>query len=402
MGYQKERMLQEEDQGWRFSDDRICSRCVNNPYLKKFIRHRASNSVCTFCRRRGSRSIDFDILMELIGAAVQAHFNDAVNEAAWDSEEGGYFGETFDTTELVRDHLEEPSDKEEVIEAIIESLGVDREWCERNMYGLNGADRYIASWDEFCMTVKHRVRYFFDAAAEDEDITETIPVPQMLGELSDIISSAGLIDTVPAGTHFFRVRPHSDGETCTTWRCLGSPPDSAAVTNRMSAAGISVFYGAYEMATARAEVSAGMARNDKRVLTGAAWTLTRPLKVLNLTQLPPVPSFYSGGDDRDKLLFLHQFVSAITEPVSHDGREHIDYVPTQILTEYFRHRAQTDGIAGIVYPSVQRPGGRSVVIFASQRQLDPDDRSNKAGPPLTMDATSVARVRRVMTKKNAR
>ena len=47
------------------------------------------------------------------------------------------------------------------------------------------------------------------------------------------------------------------------------------MSNRMSAAGVSVFYGALDMATARAEVTAGMKARDSRVLTGASWTTHR-------------------------------------------------------------------------------------------------------------------------------
>ena len=70
---------------------------------------------------------------------------------------------------------------------------------------------------------------------------------------------------------------------------------------------------------------------------------------------------------------LRDFVQSITRPVVHDGREHTEYVPTQILTEYFRHRYRLhDGtqLDAIVYPSTQRRAGRSVVIFASQEDLD--------------------------------
>lgn len=51
-----------------------------------------------------------------------------------------------------------------------------------------------------------------------------------------------------------------------------------------------------------------------------------------------------------------------------------DYVPTQILTEYFRHQYKLpdDGrLDGMVYPSAQRKRGCSVVIFASQDDSSP-------------------------------
>jgi hypothetical protein len=227
MGYHKDRMIQEEEQGWRFSDNNICSRCVSDPDLKQFIRETAALSPCDFCGWRGPHSVTFDSLMEIIGGTINQHYNDAVNEASWDSEDG-YFGDTFDTFELFY-RIGDPSNREAVNDAIRESLGIDRHWCQRHMYSLTGADRYIASWDDFCTTVKHKTRYFFDSTANDDDMGETIPVPRMLDELRDIVREASLIGTLPAGTMLFRVRPHGKAEVCNTWDTLGSPPDEVAV-----------------------------------------------------------------------------------------------------------------------------------------------------------------------------
>ena len=178
--------------------------------------------------------------MEIIAGTIFEYYTHAVNEAGWDSREGGYLGDTFDTWELIRDRFGEPSNREAVNDAIIESLG-DETWCKLHMYSVDGVDRYIASWTDFCSTVKHKSRYFFDITKQEEDFPETIPVPRMLDELRDIISEVSLVGPLPVTTRFFRVRQHSRAEVCNTWQSLGPPPDSAAISNRMSAAGISMF-----------------------------------------------------------------------------------------------------------------------------------------------------------------
>ena len=63
-------MIREQDQGWSFSEQLICSRCVSDPYLKQFIQDAASVSPCTFCRRRGPNSVPFDTLMEIIAGTI--------------------------------------------------------------------------------------------------------------------------------------------------------------------------------------------------------------------------------------------------------------------------------------------------------------------------------------------
>jgi hypothetical protein len=90
MGRAKDLMMQE--QGWSLSDYQICSRCISEPYLKGFIKNTASVSPCSFCGRRGKHSVPLDDVMEIIGNTVAEYYNRAVNEAPYDSAEGGTKG----------------------------------------------------------------------------------------------------------------------------------------------------------------------------------------------------------------------------------------------------------------------------------------------------------------------
>lgn len=106
--------------------------------------------------------------------------------------------------------------------------------------------------------------------------------------------------------------------------------------------------------------------------------------------------FEASREWRGAILFLREFVKSISAPVVHDGGEHVEYVPTQVLTEYFRkHVSAPDGspLDGIVYPSARRRGGRSLVVFRSREELDPATLSGHE-PLLQLDQTSVTRLRR--------
>jgi hypothetical protein len=404
MGYEKDRMMQE--QGWGFRDGHICYRCVTEPYLHEMVRGDASEYDCSFCgksSRKAPISIPFNDLMEVIGGAISQYFDRAVNCLGYCSAEGGYLGTTYQSYDIVRDEIPTVSENEEVLDAIIDSLG-DEIWCDQDPYSLSRLDSYNISWENFCKTVKHSIRYFFDSEDVSDEYSETIPVPRMLAELRDIIDRAGLISSLPLGTSFFRVRVHKPEEVCENWRPLGSPPAEAAVSGRMSAAGISVFYAALDMNTAKAETIASLDATDERIMTGAMWTNTRPLNVLDLSKLPKPPSFYAQARyDRDHLMFLREFVESITLPVQHDDREHIDYVPSQIVTEYFRHRytlPDKSRLDAIVYPSAQHVRGRAIVIFASQDDLDPSPREwgGDHTPILKLDQASICSLRKSRRK----
>lgn len=372
MGRYKDLLIQQEDQGWRFSNQRICRRCVTDPYLKSVIDSNATGSRCSFCGR--SSSAPFDVIMDVVAGAVFQYYSHAVNVAARDSEEGGYLGDTFDTSDMLLFRIGPPSSRDSVNDAIVESFG-DEVWCERDMYRLDGAERYLASWDEFCETVKHRRRFFFGSVESDE-FSETIPVPLMLQELERIVREFDLVRSLPAGSRLWRVRVHGSSERCDSWRTLGSPPDAKAVSSRMSPAGISLFYGAMEATTALREAAASADQRTRPRYTLSEWILTRDASVLDVSDLPDAPSFYEGRRaERDALLFLAQFVHKITQPVTHDGREHIDYVPTQILTEFFRQTSAPEGtpaLDGIVYPSARRPQRCSLLKPISIRKTAGD------------------------------
>lgn len=99
--------------------------------------------------------------------------------------------------------------------------------------------------------------------------------------------------------------------------------------------------------------------------------------VLDLTQLPPVPSFFAElpdtleYDPRPRLAFLHHVSREISRPVARDDRVHIEYVPTQVVTEYVRTVVTTKKgkVDGIRYRSSRKGGQASVVLFADQNNL---------------------------------
>lgn len=71
-------------------------------------------------------------------------------------------------------------------------------------------------------------------------------------------------------------------------------------------------------------------------------------------------------EERGMGLFLEAFVSAISVPVKGDGSEHIDYVPTQVVSEYFAKAFQLEDetrLDGMLYPSSVAPGGKNLVLF---------------------------------------
>lgn len=91
------------------------------------------------------------------------------------------------------------------------------------------------------------------------------------------------------------------------------------------------------------------------------------------TEVRPVaPTGLASRPKRmEALTFLRDFVESISRPVRKDGREHIDYVPSQVVCEYFATQFTIDGdvrLDGIAYPSTVRAGGTNLVLFPTKRK----------------------------------
>lgn len=58
------------------------------------------------------------------------------------------------------------------------------------------------------------------------------------------------------------------------------------------------------------------------------WRAARPLRILNLRALPPVPGVFSNTDRTTALTlyFLHEFAADIMKPVLRGDRVHVDYL----------------------------------------------------------------------------
>lgn len=240
-------------------------------------------------------------------------------------------------------------------------------------------------WEEFCKQVKYKTRYVFFRVKDSEDSyrgVEEIKPRYMLDALAGIVSESQILSEVRPGTEFYRVRVHDPGEHFGQSAELGPPPESCAIfSNRMSPAGISMFYGAVEESTA-IEETFDSNRPGPSVATVGVFKTLKTFKVLDLSKLPKVPSLFDEGVRhlRPGISFLYDFVRDISKPIVKDGREHIEYVPTQVMTEFFQYIFEDqdgENLKGIFYPSSRNKGGVACALFFSQKDCCDSDYSGE-------------------------
>ena len=139
----------------------------------------------------------------------------------------------------------------------------------------------------------------------------------------------------------------------------------------MSPAGIPMFYGADSEGTAFAETFTN--NPDKPRVTFGVFHTLRKLRLLDLTDIPAVPSIFDeeAAATRNALSFINSFEADVTAPVPDDHSAHYLYVPTQVVAEYFRHvftLPDEGSLDGIMFNSSKGAGGKCYTLFADANQ----------------------------------
>ncbi len=386
MGHAKEQWIRQTELGYsNVPNKTVCAECISDYALKAFIKEEANEYKCSYCSKESGEPIAVALvqLVDYICECIHTEWVDPAGCMWWDSAEGGYHGASVYTGyELVMYEIEElyETDNMELLEDIASSLD-DSSWCQRDPYGLRDEEALIYSWEHFSNLVKHKVRYNFSRFDDEEQRKydpDRTPVSKVLDRIADEILGLAecyeLIVSLKKDCMIFRARVHKKDEPLSTAKDLCAVPlDKAKYSNRMSPAGIPMFYGALDADTAYQEIMDETKDNKDKVVYIATFKALRPMMALNLGNLPEVPSIFNREKNhlRSSIIFLHSFSREISKPINKDGFEHIEYVPTQVFTEYTKHffRFGDHGsIDGILYPSSKHDGGVSCVLFIENEQ----------------------------------
>lgn len=375
MGLVKNMQIEAEERGWSVDTNKfVCANCVEDFHLKDVIQSNLSHTTCSYCHRTAQVDIaaPLEALMEPIADTLGYFFNEPSSAGVpWD--EGAYAVQPTSTDDALQSLPLECNQGlfDEVCQAIafynddwVEAA--DGHWASSHGHQILGD-----SWASFVFAVKHETRFHFDQAELSPSAGPQEFAPgQVLPTIGNLVRNLGLVRRIPKGRPFHRVRIRGRDDV---WpldaKQLGAPPHAKARAGRMNPAGIPYLYLAMDAATALAETVSG----PPVTVVVAKFETARAIKVIDLTRLPPIPSVFDASKRRERegLLFLRSFVQSICKPVSKDGSEHIDYVPSQVVSEYFaqvfRISARGGAVDGIVYPSAVRPGGKNLVLFPIQR-----------------------------------
>lgn len=349
-------------------DKVVCRSHFDDYAISRFIYRNGSHEKCDYCGKT-RLVVGLEELLYFMTDALQHFYTDPANFMPYISSEGGYIGEVSDPWELLENLGLEVED-DELREDMCGSFDLSSGWSEE--YG-NLRDYHQENWSNFKRFVRNESRFLFSAKQTFLSGGYALSAAGFLKEISKLISSYKMVTTLLANTVLYRCRQHTAKNDISGANDICAPKNEFVTQpNRMSPAGISMFYGAFDIGTAKSETL------DVRDLKRPFYSIAkfRTLKTLNLVDLSRIPGLPSAFDQEKwpkyyLIDFLHDFVQDFSKPISRDGGEHVEYVPTQILTEYFKYalpKLVKMPIDGIIYTSSKNRLRTACVLFMDHDQ----------------------------------
>lgn len=380
MGMAQRALEEQWARGYSLPGGFICVEHVTDQALIDQL-EQAGNEHCELCQNT-SEAFTLDSVVTAVAEALQFRYATPDEaEVPYDSESGDYMGaplsESLEVAEEICGDAIDGKHLWDFLQIIDSALESDLWTPNRHQDSL---DSMHWAWEQFEEDVKKSSRFVFFENELDEESNSTTRSSAFLMKLRPFLDPAhGLITKIPVGTEFFRGRltdnPLSKEahEKMSDAKGLGPTPAKLAAANRMSPRGIPMFYASATPETAMKEIATHGLYNYARI---GAFKNQKTLTVLDLTSVPQRPSpFDEENRHKDGLLeFFRDFGRNVTQPVIPDGREHIDYVPTQVVTEFFRWAPDHD-LDGIKLKSAQ-DGKDTFVLFFTE-----DDVADEGTPP---------------------
>ena len=338
MGYTKQKQIElEESNISNVPDKNVCVKHFEDKSIKYFIRKNYSLGHCDYCNKE-VKVVSFEMLLNFIMTGISNFYEDAANFMNYESREGGYFGDTYTPEELILEYVELITDPFEISEDIINSIE-NIAWAKPDLYYDNQSDELLNLWNYFKNIIKHKSRYLFKSqnVSSEDEYSDAFKI---LYEVGKITKRLNLIQKINKGTKIYRCRQHnfSESEKLKNIEELVSPIiEKAIYSNRFSPSGISMLYSAFDECTAILET---VKMEDKKMnrIAIPEFILDKDIFVIDFNKLPEMPSIFNYKKIKNYYLisFLYDLVRDFTMEVVKDGKEHIGYVPTQVVTEFFR------------------------------------------------------------------
>lgn len=366
MGRMKELLIETEERGYGEPPETlVCENCFSDEGLIELIIDSGKEGFCSYCKKRSLTVLPLAQVISHIMESIVTEWRDAADSGTpYITREGGYQGPVVDTYDLLNDEEPIEANHQELADDINNTI-YDGLWARPFSMPFE-EDAVHEDWDVLVNIIQHHIRFitFHDSASEIFNNKYWVynDPRSAIEQIANAIKRLKLIYTLPQGSPIYRARFSEIDKYFTSASDLGTVPFKLAKqANRMSPVGIPMFYGALDSETAKAELDA----HKSGFINYGEFYASRDLILIDFTQKISIPSIYSSRRGlRSDIRLMNGFINDFSKPIKRDGSEHIEYIPTQVITEYLRYNYthNSNRIDGILYNSVHN-NKKACVIF---------------------------------------
>jgi hypothetical protein len=341
----------------------ICSNCLEEDYIRKYIVKNGSLNYCNYCKKK-RKIIEFEKVVEIIESGFSSFYDDPINglgriNGEWVSCTSG----EQDTYDLLTEYFDY---KEEVFEDLVSRLP-EHLWCKKDFYDLDDSEENINTWKSFIDLTKYKFRYLFNTMNYGYNKYRN-PI-DILKEIMNISDRLKLFHKIKKGTIVYRAV--SGYHTLKDELC--SPPIEKTCSNRFNPVGFSMFYGSADKDTCKEEIGI------KKDYSVGIWEIQQDILIYDLTYkfkfkngryfYNKFPSIFDENNRKyyHYYKFILDFASDVSQKADKKKYEKIEYVPTQIITEYLKlNKKDLKGIS--YYSSIN--GNKNYCLFIDKQQCE--------------------------------
>lgn len=234
MGGAKQHQIEEYERGVsnRFKTF-VCHRHIEDRGIEEYIKRNSVTGKCNYCleddlfdEEDANEVIPLVELVSHIVDCLRMEYDEPANWLAFETAEGGYQGEVYDTDELLQD-MGIHTENEALFQNIIDSILIDQ-WCDSDPYGLKESDSLFFTWRNFKEILMHRSRFVFfkNTFKDSDDSMEPYEILDKLGEV--VYGMKNLYNTYDSSPlfpiiDFYRARQHEFENDAKAASTLGSP-----------------------------------------------------------------------------------------------------------------------------------------------------------------------------------
>ncbi len=319
-----------------YSNEYICEDCIKDNGLESIVNCNGSVQKCRYCNQIKENTVDIPSAFKELENEIANHYYSANDSMPIENSE--FIGETLKIYNIIGNFCSIKDTKlyNDIVYDVFAEEIYDACTKEDLEY-----DYYSSEWFSFRQNVLYKKRFFQNEL-------------NFLNLLNNFIINNNLFKTIDVNCSFYRIRIGKYNNITD----LYPPPKEKTPDNRMNPKGIPMFYCSKEEETAIQEV--GISKNQE-IITVAKFNNLKSLYVLDFSNI-------TTKAENVEAIFLLSFINDISKPLTVQDINKLSYIPTQIITEYFRYfltdeNKKNINIDGICYKSSINNGINYVFFY---------------------------------------